>query len=334
VSETTIEVWRGSAVESRHRVSIAACDATGKLRAHSGNADLVFFARSAVKPLQALPLVEDGVVEQFGFESAELALACASHSSEPRHIDVVESMLRKIGAGEEALACGPHAPMHEPSARALRESGVEPTRVHNNCSGKHAGMLGLARKHGWPLTGYQNLEHPVQQRMLAEMARWTELEPDDFTTGVDGCGVVTFAGPLRAFAGAFARFAAAARRGESGPAGIVSAMTKNPEYVGGSGRLCTELMRVVKGRLFVKVGAEGVYLVGAPGAELGIAIKVEDGAVRAAEPALVHVLRGLNLLSDDEMAGLDRYVEPMIRNTRGEIVGAIRASIALEPSRG
>jgi L-asparaginase II len=334
LAETIVEVWRGSAIESRHRVSVVACDANGRVRAHSGDPELVIFARSAVKPLQALPLLEDGVAERFGFESAEVALACASHSSEPRHIDGVQSMLRKIGAGEEALACGPHAPMHEPSARALRESGAEPTRVHNNCSGKHAGMLGLARTHGWPLAGYHTLEHPVQQRMLSELARWTKIDGDDFTTALDGCGVITFAAPLRAFAAAFARFAAAARRNDSGPAGIVNAMTRNPEYVGGSGRLCTELMRGVKGRLFVKTGAEGVYLVGAPGAELGIGIKVEDGATRASEPALVHVLRGLNLLSDDEMAGLGRFVEPVIRNTRGEAVGVIRASVALEASRG
>jgi L-asparaginase II len=334
VAEAIVEVWRGSAIESRHRICIAVCDAEGQLRAQGGNVELVVYARSSVKPLQALPLVEDGVAEQFGLTSAELALCCASHGGEPRHINAAESILRKIGAAEEALACGPHTPLHEPSARELRETGREPTRVHNNCSGKHAGMLALARFHGWPLAGYHTLEHPVQQRMLAEIARWTALSSDEILTAVDGCGVVTFAVPLSAFAQAFARFAAAARRGDGGPARIVSAMTRNPEYVGGSGRLCTELMRTAKGRLFVKVGAEGVFLAGAPGAELGIAVKVEDGAQRAAEPALIRVLRALNLLSDDEVAELDRFAEPVLHNTRGEAVGLIRTTLQLEPGNG
>jgi L-asparaginase II len=292
------------------------------------------YARSAVKPLQALPLMEDGAADRFDLSSAELALCCASHSGEMRHVDAVQSLLRKIGASEEALACGPHPPFHEPSAQALREAGQEPSRLHNNCSGKHAGMLALARHHGWPLVGYQLLEHPVQQRMLKEVARWTEVAPDEILTAVDGCGVATFGAKLRDFALGFARFASAARRGDSGPARIVAAMTRNPEYVGGSGRFCTELMRAAAGRLFVKVGAEGVFLAGAPGAELGVAVKVEDGAQRAAEPALIAVLRGLSLLTDDELAGLGRFMEPILRNTRNEEVGMIRAALRLEPGHG
>ena len=334
MGQAKVEVWRGSQIESVHRISVAVCAASGQLRASAGAADLAIFARSAVKPLQALPLVEDGVDERYGLSQAELALCCASHSGEPRHIEVAALMLRKIGAAEEALACGPHAPFHEPSARALRETGREPTRIHNNCSGKHAGMLALARFHGWPLTGYHQPEHPVQQRMLQEMVRWTDVPADEIGTATDGCGVVTFAAPLRAFALAFARFAAAARRNEAGPARIVQAMTRNPENVGGTGRFCTELMRASAGRLFVKTGAEGVFLAGVPGAELGIALKAEDGAQRAAEPALLAVLRGLSVLSDDELAALTRFAEPVIRNTRGEEVGAVRAVIRLEAASG
>ncbi len=334
MAEGGVEVWRGATVESRHRVSVAVCDGKGELRAFCGNPDLVIYARSAVKPIQALPVVEDGAADRFGFSEGELALCCASHSGEPRHIEAAASILRRIGADEAALACGPHAPYHEKSADALRAAGREPTRIHNNCSGKHGGMLALARHHGWTLAGYHTLEHPVQQRMLAEMTRWTSVPSEEIGTAVDGCGVTTFAAPLSAFARAFARLSAAARRGDSGPARVVGAMAKFPEYVGGTGRLCTELMRAVASRLFVKVGAEGVYLAGAPGAELGIALKVEDGAQRAAEPALINVLRGLNLLSDDELAALATFVEPVLRNTRGEEVGLVRASLKLEPAGG
>ena len=334
MGEARVEVWRGAQVESVHRVSVAVCACDGQLRAHAGDPELNILARSAVKPLQALPLVEDGVADQFGLTPAELALCCASHSGEPRHIELAESILRKIGASEEALACGPHAPFHEPSARALRAAGSEPRRIHNNCSGKHAGMLALARMHGWPLTGYHLPTHPVQQRMLLEVARWSGVPQDGIATATDGCGVVTFGAPLRALAFAFARFAAAARRNENGPARIVQAMTKSPEIVAGTGRLDTEVMRATTGRVFLKVGAEGIYLVGVPGAELGIALKAEDGAQRAAEPALLAVLRGLSLLSDDELAGLSRFAEPSIQNTRGEEVGAVRAVVRLEAASG
>jgi L-asparaginase II len=329
-----VEVWRGSLVESRHRVSVAVVDAGGRCRAGAGDRDLVTFARSAAKPLQALPLVEDGVVTRFDLTLAELALCCGSHSGEPQHVEGVRSILRKIGADEEALACGATPPMSELAARLLQEVGASPGRIHNNCSGKHAGMLALARAHGWPLAGYYRAGHPVQERMLEEVARWTGVPADDIVTAVDGCGVVTFGVPLSALAAAFARLAAAARRGEDPAAAVVQAMVRHPACVAGPGRLCTELMRVADGRIFAKVGAEGVYAAGIPGAELGIALKVEDGGKRAAEPALLAVLRGLGLLSPEEIAELEEFTHPEVRNTRGERVGVIRVTGLLEPARG
>jgi L-asparaginase II len=232
-----------------------------------------------------------------------------------------------------ALACGPHERFHAAAARALRRAGPPPGRVHNTCSGKHAGMLGLARLHGWPLAGYHASEHPVQRRMLAEVSRWTQVPADDIGLAVDGCGATTFALELSAMAGAFARFARAARTGDEGPRQVVDAMVRWPENVAGSGRMCTSLMRVAEGRIFAKVGAEGVYCAGIPGAELGVAVKVEDGSSRASEPALLAVLRTLGLLSGDEMAALARFAEPDILNTRGERVGAVRTSVRLEAAR-
>ena len=330
MAEAIIEVWRGDLVESQHHVHIAVVDGGGRLRAHAGDPEMLTFARSAVKPMQTVPIVDDGAADQFGFTEAELALCCASHSGESRHVAAVNGMLRKVGAAEEALACGPHIPLGKEAARELAERREEPTRVHNNCSGKHTGMLALARVHGWPLAGYQEADHPVQQRMQQEVAQWAEVSADEIPTAVDGCGVITFALRLERLAGAFARFAASARRGENAPSRIVQAMVRNPEYVAGTDRLCTELMRVARGRVFAKVGAEGVYCAGVPGAELGIALKVEDGATRAAEPALIATLKALAILEDDEVAGLARFAEPDITNTRGERVGMLRAQIALE----
>lgn len=330
MADSFVEVRRGSTIESRHHVHLAVVDADGNIRARSGDPELVAFARSAIKPLQALPLIEDGVSDHFKFSDTELAVCCASHNAESCHIDAARSILKKIGADEETLACGPHIPLGKNAAEILARSGREPTRIHNNCSGKHAGMLALARFFGWPLLGYQHHEHPVQQRMLAEVSRWTKIERDDIPLAVDGCGITTFALPVSAMAFAFAELAAGARRNDRAPACIVRAMTEHPEYVAGTERMCTDLMRVAEGRIFVKVGAEGVYCAGVPGAELGIALKIEDGATRAAEPALLGVLGMLGLLLDDEMAQLARYAEPDVRNTRGEIVGSIRVNLSLE----
>ncbi len=330
MSETRVEVQRGGTVESVHRVHVAVADGSGRIRAYAGNPQWVTFARSAIKPIQALPLVEDGVIERFHIADEELALCCASHSGEQRHVEAAASLLRKLGLGEDALACGPHAPFHAGAAAALRAQGRPPGRLHNNCSGKHAGMLALARAKGWPTAGYHEVGHAVQGRMLEELSRWSEIAADDLALATDGCGVVTFGLPLVALAGAFGRLSREARSPGRPAARVVGAMVRKPEYVGGTGRLCTQLMRAASGRIFAKYGAEGVYCAGVPGAELGIALKVEDGAKRAAEPALIAVLHALGLLGDEEMAELSTFAEPDVRNTRNEVVGGVRAVVALE----
>jgi L-asparaginase II len=329
-----VEVWRGAVVESVHRVSVAVADGAGRVCAVAGDPYRPVLARSAIKPLQALPLVEDGGVDHFCFTDRELALCCASHNAEPFHLECAASMLRRIDADESALACGPHPPLGAAAARVLLAAGEEPGRLHNNCSGKHAGMLALARLHGWPLAGYHLPDHPVQRRMLAELERWSALGADEVGTAMDGCGVVTFALPLRALAGAFGRFAAAVRRGDAGPARIARAMTGHPEYVAGTGRLCTALMRAAGGSIVAKVGAEGVYCAAVPGAELGVALKVEDGAVRAAEPALLAVLHALGVLPGEALGALESFAAPELRNTLGHRVGEVRAVVELEADAG
>jgi L-asparaginase II len=326
----SVEVTRGAVVESSHRVHAAVVDAGGRLRAFAGDPELVTYLRSAAKPLQALPLVEDGAYDRYGMTLEELALCCGSHSGSGAHVRVAEAILEKAGVGAEALACGSHPPFDDEARRALEEAGLEPGRLHNNCSGKHAGMMMLARTHGWDLDGYHRPEHPVQQRVLAEVARWTQLPLEAIGLAVDGCGVSCFALPLRQMALAFGSFAAAVRAGDRGPATVAQAMTEHPEMVAGEGRLCTALMRVAGGRLFAKVGAEGVYCVGVPGAELGIAVKVEDGAVRALAPAILGVLRELDLISEDDFGALHSFAYPEVLNTRGEVVGQLRPAIRLQ----
>jgi len=326
-----VDIWRGPAIESVHRVHVAVVDGQGRLRASSGDPSFVTYARSAIKPIQAMPLVEDGVVSGFGMDGRELALCCASHSGERHHIETVTAMLQRIGVDENALACGPHEPFDAPSAQALRAAGREPGRIHNNCSGKHTGMIALACHHGWPVAGYERLQHPVQQRIRREVARWTGIDADEGMTAIDGCGVATFALPVESMARAFARIAAEARQAGTPAAAVIDAMASHPDYVAGTNRLCTLVSRATDGRIVAKTGAEGVYCAAVPGAELGIALKVEDGAKRAAEPALLAVLNALTLLSDDAMAGLATFAEPFIMNTCGQRVGVIRAAIRLEP---
>ena len=325
---------RGGVEESRHRVHVAVVDADGRLVARAGDPDRVAFLRSAAKPLQALPLVDDGVTGRFGITPAELAVCCASHSGEPVHLEAVASILGRIGADEAELACGPHEPFAPAVARRMREEGERPRPIHNNCSGKHAGMLGLARVHGWPAQGYHVSGHAVQRRAEREVVRWSGVAEGALVRGVDGCGVVTWALPLEAMARAFARLGAAAAAGEPGPAAVVEAMSGHPEMVAGTGRLCTDLMRAAGGTVLVKTGAEGVYCAAVPGSGLGVALTVEDGARRAQDPALVATLAALDALDPEVLTALAGHQEPALRNTRGEAVGRLRASVRLAPAAG
>jgi len=326
---SSVEVTRGTLVESRHIVHIAVAHAERGLVMSTGDPTLTAFVRSAIKMFQALPLVEDSVVERYGLTTEELALCTASHNAEPFHVDAARRILAKAGVSEGALACGPHAPMLAAAADALHASGTVPSRIHNNCSGKHAGMLAVAQSHGWPIDGYHLLAHPVQHRVAQTLSHWTGIRAERMAIGVDGCGLPTFALPLDAVAFACARFAAAAADGAPA-SGVVAAMTGHPEYVAGTDRLCTSLMTTARGRIFAKVGAEGYYCAGAPGARLGIALKVEDGAKRASEPALLATLAACDLLSRADMEALREYAQPLLSNTRGDVVGEVRARITLQ----
>lgn len=321
-----IDIVRGGIVESRHRVHAVVADARGGIVWSAGDTGHVTFVRSAIKMFQALPLVEDGGVERFGLTGEEIAVTTASHGGEPLHLDAARSLLGKIGVNADRLACGPHPPMHAASADALRDAGQAPERIHNNCSGKHAGLLALATLHGWPLDGYHLLAHPVQSRVLATLAEWMATPHDQIVCAVDGCGLPTFALPLDRVALGCARLSAAAHAGDEAPARVLGAMTAHPEYVAGTDRLCTDLMRAAGGRVWAKVGAEGYYCAGVPARGLGIAVKVEDGAWRAVEPALLAVLRAVEALDNEAVESLETYATPAIMNTRGERVGVIRVA--------
>ncbi|NIR42562.1 MAG: asparaginase [Gemmatimonadetes bacterium] len=333
-SEAVIEVTRGGRIESRHRVSAAAVDSQGRLRAWLGDPELVTFLRSAAKPLQALPLVADGAADAYELTEAELAVCCASHSGEPRHIATVKGILARIGCNESDLACGPHAPFYPPAAEALRtegREGREPGRLHNNCSGKHAGMLAWSRHAGVDVTGYHQAHHPVQMRICREIADRAGSRCEELISGVDGCGVPSFALPLNVVATVFADMVARAENDPSSPeARVLGAMTSEPYYVAGTDRLTTRLMQTTGGRLMAKFGAEAVYCLADRRRRWGIALKVEDGNARAIGPAVIEFLDQLGLLSSGELEALaDRQVVT-VTNTRDEDVGVIRPEFRVE----
>lgn len=321
-----VESTRGKMVESIHRVSLAVTDTDGRLLAESGDPSLVTYWRSAAKPFQAMPMVEDGAADRFGLVPEELALACASHSSERIHLDVVDRFFRRIGLGEEALACGPHPPLGSAVAEMVMRTGLKLTPRWSNCSGKHTGMLAQALHHGWPTKGYERDGHPVQARIAECIAEWSGVPAGRLARAVDGCTAVCFGLPLTGMATAYARFGAsekpAARR-------LREAMLAHPMLVAGTGRFCTELMTAWPGGIVAKVGAEGVYGAALPAHGVGIALKVEDGDMRAAPVALLGVLDALLpalRVDPSALAAVRDRAEVPTRNTRGEITGVLRAS--------
>jgi len=338
---STVDAVRGHIVESRHRVSAAVTDPDGKLVAFTGESDLVTYWRSCAKPIQVLPLIEDGGADALGIDDAEIALACASHNGEPRHLAVATSLLEKAGCTEEDLACGPHPSLSPAVAREMAERGQKPRKLHSNCSGKHAAMLALARFHGWPTEDYRKPEHPVQRRLLREVATWTGVDEARIGQGVDGCGVVSYAMPLRNMAVAYARLGVGFRvEGVAGenphtlpptpytPAHrVLRAVTAEPFLIAGTGRLCTEILSSSNGTVFAKVGADGVYCAALPQARLGLAMKVEDGDMDAARPALLALLE---ILAPGAVRVADSFRSPVIRNTLGEEVGHLAAKVSLE----
>jgi L-asparaginase II len=320
-----VEVRRGDRVESRHRVLLAVVDTAGGLRLAVGDPGTAVFPRSAVKPIQAIPLVESGAADALRLDARELALACASHGGEPGHVGTVGAWFARLGLGVDHLACGAHLPSHTATAAALQRAGEAPSRAHNNCSGKHAGMLTTAVHLGEPPEGYETPEHPVQRRIravLEAMAGETLPEPP----GIDGCGIPAWTMSLEGLALTAARFADPTELAPERRAAIhrlAAAMRAEPWFVAGTGRLGTALMQAAP-TVLAKTGAEGVFWAALPESGLGLALKVEDGAARAAEPALVATLHALGALDDRATAALAGFARPTVHNHAGAVVGDIR----------
>lgn len=322
-----VEVTRGNLVESRHSGAFAICDAEGRVLHRAGDIERPVYPRSAIKPLQALALVETGAADAFGCSPAEIALACASHDGEPLHSEAVVAWLARLGLSPADLECGCHLPYNEAAAHALVRAGRAPGPEHNNCSGKHAGFLCVARQLGVPHAGYIDFGHPVQQSLLGILESLSGLDLRGAPRGIDGCGIPQYGMPLGNFALAMARFADPAGQPERRRAAcerVRAAMAAEPAMVAGERRFCTRMIRATGGRALIKTGAEGVYAAAIPELGLGVAVKVDDGAGRAAEVVTGALLRRLGVIDEAQAESLRPLLRPTLHNRAGRAVGEIR----------
>jgi len=335
-----VEVTRGDGVESRHRGAVAIVNAAGIVEQSWGNIKVPVLPRSAIKAMQALALIETGAADHFNVSDAELAIACASHSAEPEHLEVVERWLQRLGLEVEDLECGAMGSIEETVNAALIRDGVQVTRVHNNCSGKHAGFLTTVLHMGESTQGYIGAEHPAQQRLIEILQELCEVDLSNAPRGCDGCGIPVIALPLDAMAFGFSRMAMPDDLSSS-RAGAVKRITQaigsNPMMVAGNRRFDTLVIEATrhgpKGPALVKTGAEGVYGAFLPGLGLGVALKIDDGAKRAAEVAMAQILINLGIFDTATRDVLRNLIEPVVLNADGKPVGIIRAADSLKAGR-
>jgi L-asparaginase II len=324
----------GYPVENIHFGSIAVVDAAGRLLYSSGDPDAMVFTRSALKPFQALPFVLADGPARFGLTLDELALLCASHSGEEKHLAGVESILAKIGLDESHLECGCATPLYYDAVGLPAPAGRRWRTVHHNCSGKHSGFLAWCRLHGAPIHGYVDPQHPLQQAIRTTLAEAVQMDEALLPTGIDGCSAPNYAMPLARLAHLYARLAQGGRDARLGAAlgDLCDAMTKRPDLVSGEARTDLAWMSAGQGDWVAKIGADAVQAIGVRSAGLGLAIKVADGASRALHPATYSVLEQLGLLDARRRELLAPYRAPAIRNARGTVAGDVHAVFTLQPS--
>ncbi|MFO1034518.1 MAG: asparaginase [Hyphomicrobiales bacterium] len=316
-------VTRGGITESQHHGAYAITDADGRVVASLGDIETPVFPRSAIKAFQCVPVIESGAADRFGLTAEEIALCCSSHNGEPEHVRVAASILAKCGCGEGDYECGSHWPSGSEAARDLVRKGETPRDIHNNCSGKHAGMLATARQLHADPHGYVNPAHPVQQAVAKVLERYCDVDLSKAAVGIDGCSVPTWAMPLRNTAMGFARLA---RPQDAVGARIIAAARSHPFMIAGTKRFDTEIMQALP-RLFIKVGAEGVYCGCIPHAGLGFALKCEDGATRGADVAIAAALLKLDVWTEDERKALASRAHVTLSNWKKKLVGEVRAAV-------
>lgn len=322
-----VEITRGNSVESTHDVDIIIADHTGKILTSYGDADLHIYPRSSNKSLQALPLIESGAADAYGFEDKHLALACSSHNGQEMHVKGASEMLQKAGLDGSCLECGAQLPKHSEDIEKLAIEGVKVQPIHNNCSGKHSGFLAFAKHTGIETKGYIGIEHPVQQEIAGILESVTGAKHGADNYGIDGCSIPTYKIPLQNLAIAYAKFGVGEDASQLRSKAMVrlrDACLAHPEMVAGDKRVCTQLMQTLAKRAFVKVGAEGVYTMSLPELGLGVAMKSRDGGFRAVEVAVSQLACDLLKLDESDTKNMKPLTNPVLKNWNGIEVGTAR----------
>jgi L-asparaginase II len=305
---------------------VAVVNEAGHLLHGWGNTNYATYPRSAIKMLQALPLVESGAADKFSLNDEWLALACASHRGEKKHLEALGAWAQKIGVPETALACGPHLPYNEAAAHEFIRHNRKPTSFCNNCAGKHLGLISTCIHVGEDYHGYEKYEHGAQKRLRHILTETMKVDHGIIPQAVDGCGIQTYVVPLHAIAVGMSTFINhnAAPLRKNAAQRLVRAVSNNPFYVAGSDDFTTSVIEKTQGRSIIKGGAEGVFAGFLPDKKVAFALKVADGAGRAAQFAASQVLLHLGGMNLDEGKSLSKFTQPHITNWKGDVVGTLR----------
>lgn len=329
INPILVELIRGPLVESVYRGAVAVVDASGDIKFSLGDVNELTFPRSSVKSVQALPLVETGGADRFGLTEPELAVTCASHAGTPLHVDLVRSILKKAGLPEDALKCGTHWPMDKESGRALLRADEPACDLHNNCSGKHAGMLSACVHLGLPIENYTDADHPIQKRVAEVLGYLSGDAVDQAVYGIDGCSVPNWPLTVRGMAQLFARIATGEYLEETRATGfrrLIEAGFSAPEAMGGPGRLPTEILKAFPGRIYAKEGAEGVYCGAFLPRGLGVAVKIDDGGRKPSEIVLTNILAALQGADGAGIEPLKRFMSSKVKTWSGADIGTVSIS--------
>ncbi|MDP4181766.1 MAG: asparaginase [Bacillota bacterium] len=323
-----VEALRAGVVESSHYGNAVVVDGDGRIICSEGDPERISFFRSTSKPLQAIYFIESGIAEKFNLDLKEIAVITSSHTGEKEHINTLKSILKKIGEDETVLKCGVHDPISKEACNEITLSGSKVSILHNNCSGKHLGFIATAKAKGYPIKDYYKSEHNVQVEAEKIILEFGDIRQDDFKRGFDGCGVPVIAAPLKNLAKAYANLCNddfKEGKYKKSQSYLISAMSMYPEMVGGKGRVDTEIMKHFGSRIIGKIGDEAIFCAGIIGKAMGIAIKIEDGNMRALGPALMNLLLKLNIIDADETKDMMPIFKPVLTNHKGEIIGELRS---------
>lgn len=327
-----VEVYRAGVLESFHRGVICVVNAEGEIIFSEGDTNQVCYPRSAMKLLQVIPLLVNGGIEKFGFTLEEIAVMCGSHNAEPEHLRVVNSILQKTGMSKDALNCGPQYPTSKRDANALIKADQKPHHIHNNCSGKHAGMLATCVLMGWPTENYTDAQHPLQQTILDTCSMMYEYPKEKMITALDGCSAPIFSVPVYNQALGYKNLVSTVHLPEAVQQAckvIIEAVSNYPFMVAGTGRYCTDMMKITAPNIIGKTGAEGIFAMAFTGQKLGVCIKIDDGKMLPQYNVAQSLIEASGAFSAADLAPLHRYAEEDLRNFNKLITGTIETKKGL-----